>query len=384
MAIIGLGIVVSTSSVASEHIRKKRSINGTVATVKHDWVVALLKDYDKLEASQNNKNISDYQFCGGVLLNNRWVVTAAHCVEKMDKKNISAVVGPLDLDREEKYGSLAIKSISKIIIHPNYYSTYSPLKDMAWLDNDIALLKLTSAATQKEGIQLIDKKLDSNSLVTATGWGVTQYKSEFKKFTYEGVEAYLINETTSKPSVRQNINYAIKETNICRESKFSEVGVNTSLWKIPKTISHFTDNLKNLAVIQLKINKKIKLTDKSEVSKLNELTELEVKISKSIQLFTKEVNDLIRHNILLKAAAENNTLNSLISSSNQVCVGSVSTPVSGVCFGDSGGPLVYNDNGVNKLVGLASFVKGCATPNSYDVFTSVYAYTNWINSTISN
>nr|WP_255490917.1 trypsin-like serine protease [Spartinivicinus marinus] len=87
---------------------------------------------------------------------------------------------------------------------------------------------------------------------------------------------------------------------------------------------------------------------------------------------------------MLEAASKNNTVNKLISSSNQLCVSSVSTPIAGICFGDSGSPLFYEDNGVARLYGLASFSRGCAAPNSLDVFTNVYSYKSWINSTISS
>ncbi len=44
---------------------------------------------------------------------------------------------------------------------------------------------------------------------------------------------------------------------------------------------------------------------------------------------------------------------------------------SGVCFGDSGGPLVYHEGGVDYLIGITSWVYGCAQPGLYDGFTRV-------------
>ncbi|WP_163834314.1 serine protease [Spartinivicinus ruber] len=381
IAVTSLAVFICANSFASDHIRSKRSINGTNATVQVDWAVALLKDYDQSESLRQNKSVLDYQFCGGVLINKNWIVTAAHCVEDINHKNISAAVGALDLDQEAKTNNLTIKLISKIVIHPKYYSTYSPLKDMAWLDNDIALLKLKTEASTKTPIDIIDQNLPENSITKTTGWGLIEYSSNYEKITYDGVEIYLINKTKRKPSVRQDVTYEIKDTDQCVDNKFSESRVTTSLWKVPKTITYFIDNLKKLGIAQLKINKKI---NSSSNSNTEELKALEKKIDYSIKYFSREVKLLLRHNILLEATSKNTTTSKLISSSNQLCVGSVSTPVAGICFGDSGSPLIYQDNGVDKLYGLASFSHGCAAPNSLDVFTNVYTYKNWINNTISN
>ncbi|MCX4028494.1 S1 family peptidase [Spartinivicinus marinus] len=383
IAVTSLVIFISASSFSADHIRSKRSINGTNATTQVDWTVALLKDYDQPSASGENKLVSEYQFCGGALINKNWVVTAAHCVEDIDHKNISVAVGALDLDEEIKSNALTVKSISKIIIHPKYYSTYSPLKSMAWLDNDIALLKLKTEASTKQPISIIDQNLPENSITKTSGWGLTEYSSNFEKTTYDGIEMYLVNNSKKTTSIRQDVTYEIRGTEQCIDSKFSELGVTARLWKIPKAISNFIDNLKKLGIAQLKINKKINLLDGSDPN-IEELKVLEKKIDSSIQYFVNEVSLLLRHNILLEAASKNNTVNKLISSSNQLCVSSVSTPIAGICFGDSGSPLFYEDNGVARLYGLASFSRGCAAPNSLDVFTNVYSYKSWINSTISS
>ncbi|MBU2713309.1 S1 family peptidase [Zooshikella harenae] len=372
--------IFSANCFSSEQVRKKRSINGTDSTTQYEWIVALLKDYDRSTAIQEDKTVYDHQFCGGVLLDSQWVATAAHCVENINAKNISVAIGALNLNSEEESNSLTIRQISRIVTHPQYYSTYSSLKSMAWLDNDIALLKLKVSVTNQP-IALIDEVLPEGTELKTTGWGVTGYKSMFKKINFEGINARLVIEETSTSPIRQEIAYKIKNTKDCRESKFSNI--NNKISKIMMTNSAYIDNVKALANMQFKMNKKLKEITLGS----NEFSELEKKerlVAKSIKLFSKKINDLIRHEILLNTAQLNNAQESLLSDTNQVCVESSTTPVAGICYGDSGSPLFLSQDGEYKLIGLASFSKGCAAPNSYDVFSNIYVYRNWIQNAINN
>lgn len=52
------------------------------------------------------------------------------------------------------------------------------------------------------------------------------------------------------------------------------------------------------------------------------------------------------------------------------------------CQGDSGGPLMANITGVWQQVGIVSFGRGCALPESYGVHTKVADFANWIHTQI--
>ncbi|XP_041315204.1 coagulation factor X-like [Pyrgilauda ruficollis] len=70
------------------------------------------------------------EFCGGTILNENFILTAAHCINQ--SKEIKVVVG--EVDREKKEQSESMHTVDKIFVHSKFIvETY---------DNDIALLKL--------------------------------------------------------------------------------------------------------------------------------------------------------------------------------------------------------------------------------------------------
>ncbi|TRY63794.1 hypothetical protein TCAL_07280 [Tigriopus californicus] len=99
--------------------------------------------------------------CGGTILNNNWLVTAAHCVQ--GAASVSVRMGCHDYDVCE-----AVIAASSFLIHPNYNTQN--------LDSDIALIQLVSPVTFSTNIQpacLPASDLPDNTEITVAGWGLT-------------------------------------------------------------------------------------------------------------------------------------------------------------------------------------------------------------------
>lgn len=116
-------------------------------------------------------------FCGGSMVLDDWVLTAAHCVHMADDKGryrdlptdrFSVVVGTNILAR----GQGDVIPVEKVFVHPDYVGTE--------FDNDIALIKL-SRAPQGVSYQTITvptaeygEILDQPGIASiVTGWGLT-------------------------------------------------------------------------------------------------------------------------------------------------------------------------------------------------------------------
>ncbi|XP_076595172.1 chymotrypsin A-like [Chaetodon auriga] len=134
-----------------------RIVNGEEA-VPHSWPWQVsLQDY------------TGFHFCGGSLMNENWVVTAAHCNVRTSHR---VVVG--EHDRSSNSEAVQVMRVGKVFKNPSYNSFTT--------NNDITLIKLASPVQMNAHVSPVclaetTDNFPGGTRCVTSGWGLTRYNA---------------------------------------------------------------------------------------------------------------------------------------------------------------------------------------------------------------
>lgn len=148
-----------------------RIVGGVESSSPYSWMVSLQSD-------------SATHFCGGTLIDEYWVLTAAHCLEDLSTSELRLYIGGLSSNRTNTTAEL--RRADLVIPHPLYS------EDQNFI-NDIALIKLSEAST-KTPVSIASETVNSSLPVgvdlKVMGWGLT---SETNRTASEELREVLVS-----------------------------------------------------------------------------------------------------------------------------------------------------------------------------------------------
>ncbi|XP_073348694.1 coagulation factor IX [Pagrus major] len=118
-----------------------------------------------------------FGFCGGTLVSDRWVVSAAHCMESTADH---VTIGDFDKRRPDP-GEQLIK-VQKVFVHPHFHAfTYDSDIALIYLDRPIARGPTAAPACLPDH-HLSKYLLQEGNRGVVTGWGLTRFLGRSSRF----------------------------------------------------------------------------------------------------------------------------------------------------------------------------------------------------------
>lgn len=151
-------LLLSFAAASDDDVIRPSVIGGVVSPAgDYPWMGALVS------IGGENEDLTDAQFCGCSLIDENWILTAAHCLDGLRVGEIAVAFGNGDLSGEN-----IVVPIDLIVMHPEYFDVLS-------LDNDMALARLVRPVSNIDPIELNQNEalVAAGQPIRVIGWGMT-------------------------------------------------------------------------------------------------------------------------------------------------------------------------------------------------------------------
>ncbi|KAM3967800.1 trypsin CFT-1-like [Aphomia sociella] len=189
-------LALCLAAVAAVPSNPQRIVGGSVTTIDQ-W-----PEMTSLLYSWNGASYS--QACGGAIINNRSVLSAAHCF-----------FGDATINWRVRVGSTfansggSVHNTNQIIIHPSY--------NTRTLDNDVAILRVASPFIFNNNVRAAsiagsNYNLADNQVVWATGWGRISPGAASEQLRQ--VQIWTVNQATCRTRYAE-LGYTLTDNMLC-------------------------------------------------------------------------------------------------------------------------------------------------------------------------